>query len=141
LSIPGTPEEEVDAMAEDGRRRDRRGRRQRRFLTPQHKYEVFLQLACRESTTMAEVARRWEVVPNTILRIRQVGKQAALEELPNSRPGRLRNGDPELAVAKAEIARLGEALKEMAVKVTLLEEKGGAGVVGGVHRRVDARRT
>jgi transposase-like protein len=104
-------------------------------------YEVFLQLACRESTTMAEVARRWEVVPNTILRIRQVGKQAALEELPNSRPGRLRNGDPELAVAKAEIARLGEALKEMAVKVTLLEEKGGAGVVGGVHRRVDARRT
>jgi transposase len=114
-------------MAEDGRPRDRLGRRQRRFLTPQHKYEVFLQLACRE-TTMAEVARRWEVDPNTILCIREVGKQAALEELANSRPDRLRNGeDPELAVAKAEIARLGEALKGMAVKVTLLEEKGGAG--------------
>ena len=80
-------------MAEDGRPRDRRGRRQRRFLTPQHKYEVFLQLAYRESTTMAEVARRWEVDPNTILRIREVGKQAALEELANSRPGRLRNGE------------------------------------------------
>jgi transposase-like protein len=93
LSIPGTPEEEVDAMAEDGRPRDRRGRRQRRLLTPQHKYEVFLQLACRESTTMAEVARRWEVDPNTILRIREVDKQAALEELANSRPGRLRNGE------------------------------------------------
>ena len=83
-------------MAEDGRPRDRRGRRQRRLLTPQHKYKVFLQLACRESTTMAEVARRWEVDPNTILRIREVGKQAALEELANSRPGRLRNGEDQV---------------------------------------------
>ena len=111
-------------MTEDGRPRDRLGRRQKRFLTPQQKYEVFLQLACRETTT-AEVARHWEVDPNTILRIREVGKQAALEALANSRPGRPRNGeDADLEAAKAEIARLGEALKEMAVKVTLLEGKG-----------------
>jgi hypothetical protein len=57
-----------------------------------------------------------------------MGKQGALEALANSRPGRPRNGqDPELAAAKAEIVRLSEALKEMAVTVTL----GGKGRAGG----------
>ena len=88
---------------------------------------------------MAEVARRWEVDPNTILRIREVGKQAALEVLANSRPGRLRNGeDPELPVAKAEIARLGEALKEMVSRSRSWRKRAALGVVGVVHRRVDA---
>ena len=74
---------------------------------------------------MAEVARRWGVDPTTVLRIREVAKRGALEALANSRPGRRANGEiPELSEAKAEIARLSEALKEMAVKVTLLEGKG-----------------
>jgi len=42
-----------------------------------------------------------------------------------SRPGVKQTGiDPELADAKAEIARLSEALKEMGVRLMLAEGKG-----------------
>ena len=58
------------------------------------------------------------------MRARDVAKRSALDALASSRPG-VRGGgaDPELAMARGEVARLAEALKEMAVKVTLLERK------------------
>lgn len=47
--------------------------------------------------------------------------------------------DPELAAARAEIARLSEALKEMGVRLTLVEGKEkGVGIEWPVPRRVDA---
>ena len=56
----------------------------------------------------------------------QVARQGALDALAASRPG-VRAGarpDPELAAARAEIARLSEALKEMGVRLMLAEGKG-----------------
>ena len=62
---------------------------------------------------------------STILELRQVAKQGALEALAKSRPGvRADAPDPELVAAKAEIARLSEALKEMGVRLMLVEGKG-----------------
>ena len=56
---------------------------------------------------------------------RQVAKEGALSALSASRPGIRASGvDPELAEAKAEIARLSEALKEMGVRLMLAEGKG-----------------
>ena len=56
---------------------------------------------------------------------REVAKQGALAALAQSRPGtRAKEQDLELAQAKAEAARLGEALKELAVKLLLVEGKG-----------------
>jgi hypothetical protein len=46
---------------------------------------------------------------------------------PPSRGCRPGERDYELELAKAEVARLSEALKEMAVKLTLVEGKGGWG--------------
>ena len=61
---------------------------------------------------------------STIMRARGVAKRGALDALASSRPGVGAGGvDPELAAARAEVARLGGALKEMAVKGTLLEGK------------------
>ena len=61
---------------------------------------------------------------STIMRARDVAKKGALGALASSRPGARADGaDPELVIARDEAARLGEALKEMAVKVTLLEGK------------------
>ncbi len=61
---------------------------------------------------------------STIMRAREVAKRGALDALASSRPGTRADGvDPELVMARDEAARLGEALKEMAVKVTLLEGK------------------
>jgi hypothetical protein len=83
-----------------------------------------LQLVCGE-TTIGEAADRWEVDRSTIMRLREIAKQGALAALAESRPGwRSKEHDLELVQAKAEAARLGEALKELAVKLLLVEGKG-----------------
>ncbi len=114
-------------MDEEGRSRDRAGRRAKRFLTPTQKYEIFLQLV-RGEVTMADAAAAAGVDRTTVVRIRQVAKDGALAALAESRPG-IKAGarDVKLDAAKAEIARLSETVKEMAVKLMLVEGKGGWG--------------
>lgn len=99
------------------------GRRRRRFLSPSQKYEIWLGLLRGEFSTR-EAADRAGVDRSTVMRVREVAKQGALDALASSRPG-VRPGapDPELAEAKAEIARLSEALKEMGVRLMLAEGK------------------
>jgi transposase-like protein len=116
--------EEHLIMPDSERGTDRAGRRAKRFLTPLQKYEVWLQLV-RQEVTIAEAADRWEVDRATVARIRVVAKEGALSALANSRPGvKTKQRDFELEAARADAARLGEALKEMAVKLMLVEGKG-----------------
>lgn len=125
-------------MSDPTRGTDRGGRRAKRFLTPSQKYEIFLQLV-RQEVTMAEAAEAWKVDRTTILRIRTVAKQGALDALAASRPGvKAAQRDAELDAARADAARLGEAVKEMAIKLMLVEGKGGLGLSGRVPARVDA---
>ena len=103
---------------------DRLGRRAKRFLTPVQKYEIWLQLV-RGETTIGEAADRFGVDRSTIMRLRTVAKDGALAALAESKPGvQQARRDLELEAAKAEAARLGEALKELAVKLVLVEGKG-----------------
>jgi transposase len=127
ISAGRGPIEEDLMMDEDGRSKDRAGRRSKRFLTPTQKYEIWLQLV-RGEVTMADAAATAGVDRTTIQRIRQVAKEGALAALADSRPG-LKAGsrDVELDAAKAEISRLSETVKEMAVKLMLVEGKGGSG--------------
>ena len=112
-------------MSELDRGIDRARRRSKRFLSPSQKYEIWLQLV-RQEVTIAEAAAQQHVDRSTIMRIRMVAKQGALAALAASKPGvQARERDYELELAKAEVARLSEALKEMAVKLTLVEGKGG----------------
>ena len=98
-------------------------RRKRRLLSPVEKYEAFVQVLSGEMT-VAQCADHWGVDRSTIMRARDVAKRGALGALASSRPGARADGaDPELVMARGEVAHLGEALKEMAVKVTLLEGK------------------
>jgi transposase len=111
-------------MPEPERGTDRLGRRTKRFLTPLQKYEVWLQLV-RGETTISEAADRFEVDRSTIMRLRNVAKDGALQALAESKPGAGQaKRDLELEAARAEAARLGEALKELAVKLLLVEGKG-----------------
>ena len=72
-----------------------------------------------------EAAADHQVDRSTIMRIRTVAKEGALAALAASKPGTAaRQRDYELEAAKAENARLSEALKEMAVRLTLVEGKG-----------------
>ena len=111
-------------MTEHERGSDRLGRRAKRFLTPLQKYEIWLQLL-RGETTIGEAADRFEVDRSTIMRIREVARQGALEALATSKPGvQPTKRDLELEAARAEAARLGETLKELAVRLLLVEGKG-----------------
>lgn len=106
---------------------DRAGRRSKRMLSPSQKYEIWLQLV-RQEVTMAEAAAQWQVDRSTIMRIRTVAKDGALAALAASKPGvKSRERDYELEAVKAENARLAEAVKQMAVKLTLIEGKDGWG--------------
>jgi transposase len=100
-------------------------RRGKRFLSPSEKYELWISLV-RGEYTIVQAAERAGVDRSTIMKLRQVARQGALDALAASRPG-VRPGsglDPELVAAKAEIARLTEALKEMGVRLMLAEGKG-----------------
>jgi hypothetical protein len=106
---------------------DRAGRRSKRMLAPSQKYEIWLQLV-RQELTMAEAAVQWQVDRSTVMRIRTVAKEGALAALAASKPGvKSRERDYELEALKADNARLSEAVKQMAVKLTLIEGKDGWG--------------
>jgi transposase-like protein len=111
-------------MTQSSDGRDGAGRRRKRFLSPSEKYEIWISLLRGEVTTRA-AADRAGVDRSTIMKLRRVATEGALGALAASRPGiRASAGkDPELVAAEAEIARLSEALKEMAVRLMLLEGK------------------
>lgn len=103
-----------------------RSRRVKKFLTPSMKYEIWLQLV-RGEVTIAQAAAAAAVDRSTIIRVGQVAKEGALAALAASKPGAGKTArDVQLEEANAEIARLSEAVKELAVKLTLLEGKGGS---------------
>jgi transposase len=100
-----------------------RRRRGKRFLSPSEKYEIWLSLV-RGEYTIAGAAEQAGVDRSTIMKLRTVARQGALDALAASKPGVRAGADPELAAARAEIARLTEALKEMGVRLMLAEGKG-----------------
>src|SRR3954452_8827485 len=109
----------------DGNGTGPRRRRGTRFLSPSEKYEVWISLI-RGEYTIVQAAEQAGVDRSTIMKLRMVARQGALDALAASKPGvRAGSGpDPELAAANAEIARLTEALKEMGVRLMLAEAKG-----------------
>ena len=99
------------------------GMKRKRFLAPQEKYEIWMQLV-RGETTVGEAADRARVDRSTIAKLREVARQGALDALARSRPGRRdKQRDVELEAAQGEIERLRTALAEMAVRLTLVEGK------------------
>src|SRR5829696_6762005 len=62
------------------------GRKKRRFLAPQEKYEIWMQLV-RGETTVGDAAERARVDRSTIAKLREVARQGALDALSQSRPG------------------------------------------------------
>lgn len=103
----------------------RRGR-SKKFLAPSVKYEIFLQLM-RGETTVSRAAEAAGVDRSVITKLRQVAKEGAMAALSASKPGSGKTvRDVELEEAQAEVARLSETVKELAVKLMLVEGKGGS---------------
>ena len=100
------------------------GRRRGRVLSPEAKWEVFLQVTSREMS-QAEVARKWQVDVSTVIGIRRAVKDAALAALVarRGRPAKERNW--ELEAARREVEQLTEAVKAQAIELALLRGKVG----------------
>ncbi len=101
-------------------------RRGPRVLSPETKWEVFLQITTGE-ITQADAARKWQVDVSTIIAIRRTVKDAALAALA-AKPGRpAKERDWALEGARAEIAQLTEAIKAQAIELAVVRGKSGWG--------------
>jgi transposase len=95
----------------------------RRQLTPQEKWQVFLEVTSRE-ITQADAARKWAVDVSTIIKIRKTARDASLAAFASAQPGRPRSAqEREIDLLKADNARLADALKELAIELTLARGK------------------
>ena len=96
-------------------------RRRRRVLSPETKWEIFLQVTSQEMT-QADAARKWGVDVSTVITIRRTVKDAALAALA-AKPGRPSSHHPELDAARHEVAELTEAIKAQAIELAVLRGK------------------
>ena len=93
--------------------------RKRHQLSPEEKWEIFLEVTSQE-LSQADAARKWHVDVSTVIKLRRLAKDAALAAFAASKPGRLPSPEQvELEQALAENERLSEALKELAVELSL----------------------
>lgn len=98
-------------------------RRKRRQLTPEQKWEIFLEVTSQE-LTQADAARKWGVDVSTVIRLRRDAKDAALAAFAAAKPGGSRDPrDIEVELLQAEVARLTEAIKEQAVELAMVRGK------------------
>ena len=107
-------------MSENG------ARRRLRVLSPETKWEIFLEVTSREMT-QADAARKWQVDVSTVMGIRRAVKDAALAALAirRGRPAKERNW--ELERARCEVDQLTEAVKAQAIELAVLRGKVGWG--------------
>ncbi len=102
------------------------GRRRPRVLSPETKWEIFLQITAGE-ITQADAARKWMVDVSTIIGIRRTVKDAALAALA-AKPGRpAKERDWALEAARSEIVQLTEAIKAQAIELAVVRGKAGWG--------------
>ncbi len=103
---------------------DLNGRRRARKLSPETKWEIFLQVTGKE-LSQAEAARKWQVDVSTVIGIRRTVKDAALAALARvpGRPATERNW--ELEAARAEIAQLTQAITAQAIELAVVRGKAG----------------
>jgi len=101
--------------------------RKRRQLSAEEKWEIFLEATSQE-LSQADAARKWNVDVSTVVRLRQLARDAALAAFAAAKPGRMPSAEQvELEDALAENDRLSEALKEMAIELTLHRGKQRSG--------------
>lgn len=98
-------------------------RRSRRQLSPEEKWQVFLEVVSQE-ISQADAARKWGVDVSVIIRLRALAKDAAMAAFASSRPGRVVSPEQvQLEEALRENAQLSETIKEQAIELALLRGK------------------
>ncbi len=102
-------------------------RRKRRQLSPEEKWEVFLEVTSQE-LSQVDAARKWGVDVSVIIRLRALAKDAALAAFASAKAGRPASVEAvELELLRSENDRLSEAIKELAVELTLFRGRQRSG--------------
>ena len=106
------------------------GKRKRRFLTPEKKFQIFLETQ-RGEKPVGEILRREGLYSSDLVRIREKVKQGATEALA-TRPGRKKKSVPadEYEALKRELEEKEKALADLSVELTLLRKKTNGGSWG-----------
>ena len=94
--------------------------KRRRRLSPEDKYQIFLETS-RGDVPVAAVLRKWGIYSSDLARIREQVRRGALEAL--ARGNGKAKEDPRIAQLRGERVRVEEALKELAIENTLLRKK------------------
>jgi len=102
-------------------------KRKRRFLSPEKKYQLFLE-AQRGDVSAAEILRREGIYSTDLARIRQKVKEGALERLAD-RPGAKKKtvALEQYEELKKDLVEKERALAELAVEVAILRKKTNGG--------------
>ncbi len=102
-------------------------KKQRRFLSPEKKYQIFLE-SQRGDVPAAEVLRREGLYSTDLARIRQKVKEGALERL-GHRPGAKKKmvSLEQYDALKRELEEKERVLAEMALEVAILRKKTNGG--------------
>ena len=103
------------------------GKKKRRFLSPEKKYQLFLE-SQRGGKPVGELLRREGLYSSDLVRIQQKAREGALERLAD-RPGRQKKtvSQQEYDALKQELEEKERVLAEMAVELTILRKKTNGG--------------
>jgi len=103
------------------------GKRKRRILSPEKKFQIFLESQSGESP-VGEILRREGIYSTDLVRIRQKVKEGALERLAD-RPGRRGKtvSRDDYEALKRELEQKERALADLAVEVGILRKKTNGG--------------
>jgi transposase-like protein len=103
------------------------GRRRRRFLSPEKKYQIFLE-AQRGEAPVGELLRREGLYSTDLARIQRKVKESALQGLAKG-PGRSKKtvSEEEYNMLKQELEEKERVMAEMAVELAILRKKTNGG--------------
>jgi transposase-like protein len=102
-------------------------KRKRRYLSPEKKFQIFLE-SHRGESPVGEILRREGIYSTDLARIREKVKDGALERLAD-RPGAKRKtvAQEEYEALKKELEEKERALAELAVELAILRKKTNGG--------------
>jgi transposase len=103
------------------------GKKKRRFLSPEKKFQLFLE-AQRGETQLGELLRREGLYSTDLVRIQRKVKEGALQRLAD-RPGRSKKSvsQDDYDALKLELQEKERVMAEMAVELAVLRKKTNGG--------------
>ncbi len=104
--------------------------RKRRRLTPEEKYQIFLEATMAKAKgngSISEVLRRWGIHSNDLTRIRAVVEQGAIDTFKARKSRKPKLSREQYEELKAEKERLEETIVELAAELAILKKKDRSG--------------